>query len=237
VDGARVGTGERELHLARATASTRSNSRRASSTSPSGTCTGRRRCWPIEDPLPGSLIELDFGEQEQEKSVVVIDAQAQRPPSIELVEVAAGRRLRTVEGTLADIEHLAGERSDDYLRVRLKAEAPAPGLADRVKELLPNALDVTVDHPRNAGAQPSAARAAASSPPPSSSPPTTSTATRPLRTRPPETVRPGPRGGREVRPHRLTLEGFTSFRDKIDLDFTGLDSSPSPARPAPASRP
>ena len=36
----------------------------------------------------------------------------------------------------------------------MKAEAPTPGLADRVKELLPNALDVTVDHPRDAGAQP-----------------------------------------------------------------------------------
>ena len=26
-----------------------------------------------------------------------------------------------------------------------------------------------------------------------------------------------------MRPHKLTLEGFTSFRDKIELDFTGLD--------------
>jgi exonuclease SbcC len=26
-----------------------------------------------------------------------------------------------------------------------------------------------------------------------------------------------------VRPYRLTLEGFTSFRDKLELDFTGLD--------------
>jgi len=26
-----------------------------------------------------------------------------------------------------------------------------------------------------------------------------------------------------VRPHKLTLEGFTSFRDKVELDFTGLD--------------
>ena len=26
-----------------------------------------------------------------------------------------------------------------------------------------------------------------------------------------------------MRPHKLTLEGFTSFRDKLELDFTGLD--------------
>ena len=47
-----------------------------------------------------------------------------------------------------------GRESDDYLRVRVKTDGPTPGLADRVKELLPNALDVTVDHPRDAGAQP-----------------------------------------------------------------------------------
>ena len=26
-----------------------------------------------------------------------------------------------------------------------------------------------------------------------------------------------------MRPHKLTLEGFTSFREKLELDFTGLD--------------
>ena len=26
-----------------------------------------------------------------------------------------------------------------------------------------------------------------------------------------------------MRPHKLTLEGFTSFRDKVELDFSGLD--------------
>ena len=55
---------------------------------------------------------------------------------------------------LEDLQRLAEGRSDDYLRVRVKAEAPTPGLADRDKELLPNALDVSVDHPREAGAQP-----------------------------------------------------------------------------------
>ena len=30
----------------------------------------------------------------------------------------------------------------------VKAEGPVPGLADQVRELLPNALEVTVDYPR-----------------------------------------------------------------------------------------
>ena len=155
VDGARVGTGERELHLGQVYGV---NPQQLPSTVQYIALGHLHRpqevLAPAKTRYPGSLVELDFGEQEQEKSVVVLDAQPQRPPGIELVPVTAGRRLRTVEGTLDDLQRLAEERSDDYLRVRVKAEAPTPGLADRVKELLPNALDVTVDHPRDAGAQP-----------------------------------------------------------------------------------
>jgi len=155
VDGARVGTGERELHLGQ-----------IYGVNPQQLPAGvqyiglghlhrpQEVLAPAKTRYPGSLIELDFGEQEQDKSVVVFEAQPQKAPGIELVPITAGRRLRTVEGTLADLQRLAEEGSDDYLRVRVKAEAPTPGLADRVKELLPNALDVTVDHPRDAGAQP-----------------------------------------------------------------------------------
>ena len=155
VDGARVGTGERELHLGSVYGV---NPQQLPSTVQYIALGHLHRpqevLAPAKTRYPGSLIELDFGEQDQDKSVVILDARPQRPPDIELVPVTAGRRLRTVEGTLDDLQRLAEERSDDYLRVRVKAEAPTPGLADRVKELLPNALDVTVDHPRDAGAQP-----------------------------------------------------------------------------------
>jgi len=155
VDGARVGTGERELHLGQIYGV---NPQQLPSSVQYIALGHLHRpqevLAPAKTRYPGSLIELDFGEQEQDKSVVVLDAQPQRPPHIELVPLTAGRRLRTVEGTLDDLQRLAEERSDDYLRVRVKAEAPTPGLADRVKELLPNALDVTVDHPRDASAQP-----------------------------------------------------------------------------------
>jgi len=152
VAGARVGTGERELHLGQVYGV---NPQQLPSTVQYIALGHLHRpqevLAPAKTRYPGSLIELDFGEQEQDKSVVVLDAQPQRPPSIELVEVTAGRRLRSVEGTLDDLQRLADERSDDYLRVRVKAERPEPGLAERVKELLPNALDVTVDHPRDGG--------------------------------------------------------------------------------------
>ena len=35
----------------------------------------------------------------------------------------------------------------------MKADAPTPGLADEVRDLLENALEVTVDYPRQASTQ------------------------------------------------------------------------------------
>ncbi len=154
VEGARVGTGERELHLGQVYGV---DPQQLPSTVQYIALGHLHRPQEILAPAkaryPGSLIELDFGEQDQEKSVVVVDARPRRPPGIELVGLTAGRRLRTVEGTLPELQRLAGGTGTDYLRVTVKAEAPTPGLAERVKELLPNALDVTVDHPRNGGAR------------------------------------------------------------------------------------
>ena len=110
---------------------------------------------PQEVPAPsktlysGSLVELDFGEKEQEKRVVLFEAKPGRVASIESVPISSGRRLRDVEGTLEELRGMAGGLDDAFLRVTVKAAAPVPGLAEQVKELLPNALDVTVDHPRD----------------------------------------------------------------------------------------
>ena len=92
----------------------------------------------------GSLLELDFGEKEQEKSVVVVDAKPGRAAGIETVPLSAGRRLRDVLGTLPEIMAMKAELGDAFLRVRVKVEAPVPGIAEQVKELLPNALDVSL---------------------------------------------------------------------------------------------
>jgi exonuclease SbcD len=155
VDGARVGTGERELHLGPVYGV--NPQQLPSSVQYIGLGHLHRPqevLAPARTLYAGSLVELDFGEREQEKRVVVLEARPGRPVSIESVPLTAGRRLRTVEGTFDELQRSAGEWTDDHLRVTVKAETPTPGLADRVKELLPNALDVTVDHPRDGGAAP-----------------------------------------------------------------------------------
>lgn len=104
---------------------------------------------PSKTFYAGSLIELDFGEREQDKRVVVMEAGPGRAPSIEWVPLHAGRRLRDVSGTFEELQRVAGELGDAFLRVTVNSPEPMPGLAEQVKELLPNALDVTVDHPRD----------------------------------------------------------------------------------------
>jgi DNA repair protein SbcD/Mre11 len=89
----------------------------------------------------GSPLQLDFGETDDVKSVNVIEAEPDRPAEVEVVPLSSGRRLRRVKATLAELERLAPELGDAYLRVEVSA-APAPGLADRVREILPNAVDV-----------------------------------------------------------------------------------------------
>jgi exonuclease SbcD len=103
---------------------------------------------PSKTFYSGSLIELDFGEREQDKRVVVVEAAPGKAASIESVPLTAGRRLRDVSGTFEELQGLADGLGDAFLRVKVKTPAPVPGLAEQVKQILPNALDVTVDHPR-----------------------------------------------------------------------------------------
>ena len=105
---------------------------------------------PSKTLYSGSLIELDFGEKEQEKRVVLVDASPGKAASIESVPLSAGRRLRDVSGSVEELRAMAKDLGDAFLRVKLKTVVPVPGLAEQVKELLPNALDVSVDHPREA---------------------------------------------------------------------------------------
>src|SRR3970282_2234205 len=97
---------------------------------------------------PVSWLQLDVGEREQEKSVALLEAHPGRPAPVETVPLSAGRRLRDLEGTLAELQALAADAGDDYLRVRvLLPEGPVPGLTRQVREALPNALEVVPVYP------------------------------------------------------------------------------------------
>ncbi len=51
--------------------------------------------------------------------------------------------MRRVRGTLTDVAALAGTTGDDYLKIELE-EGTRAGLADEIRELFPEAVDVVL---------------------------------------------------------------------------------------------
>lgn len=96
----------------------------------------------------GSLLQLDFGELDQVKSVTIAELEPGKPAKLREVPVTRGRRLVELHGTLDELEAQAADHADAWLRVTLVCEGPQPGLADRVREILPDALEVRLDYAR-----------------------------------------------------------------------------------------
>jgi exonuclease SbcD len=104
---------------------------------------------PAPARYPGSLVQLDFGEREQQKSVTIVDASPGKPAGVREVPLAAGRKLVDVHGSLDDLPGRVNALGDAYLRVFLETDGPVPGIAERVREILPNALDVHLVYERS----------------------------------------------------------------------------------------
>jgi DNA repair protein SbcD/Mre11 len=106
----------------------------------------RRQTLPAPAPVhySGAPLAVDFGEQDNPSVVCLVEATPGTPARVTDIPVTAGRRLRTVHGTLAELEARAGEFGDDYLRVYLR-EPTRAGLRDDTIEVLPNALEVRID--------------------------------------------------------------------------------------------
>src|SRR6266567_6283316 len=106
----------------------------------------RRQVLPAPAPVhySGSPIAVDFGEQDNTSVVCLVEAAPGVPARVTDIPVTSGRRLRTVRGTLAELEALAASFGEDYLRVWLR-EPTRAGLRDDTVAILPNALEVRID--------------------------------------------------------------------------------------------
>jgi exonuclease SbcD len=103
---------------------------------------------PAPTRYAGSLLQLDFGETEQTKSVAVVEATAGKPAKVREVALASGRRLLDVEGTLDEVLAKGEALQDAHLRVFVQTDGPVPGIAARVRDMLPNAVDVSLRYER-----------------------------------------------------------------------------------------
>jgi exonuclease SbcD len=104
---------------------------------------------PAPARFAGSLLQLDFGEAGQRKSVSIVDVVAGKPAKVEEVPVSAGRELRDVRGALDAVLRQGAEAGDAFLRVFVETDGPIPGIADRIRAELPNALDVHLVYQRD----------------------------------------------------------------------------------------
>ena len=152
VGGARIGGGERELTVGDLFAI----APQALPTTPQYIALGHVhrpqevRAAAVPARYAGSLLQLDFGEREQDKSVTVVDVEPGRPAQVRTVPLQGGRPLEDVGGTLDDLRALDVD-PEAFLRVSLTCEGPVPGLADDVRAILPGALEVRLDYERRPG--------------------------------------------------------------------------------------
>jgi DNA repair protein SbcD/Mre11 len=103
---------------------------------------------PSPTRYAGSLLQLDFGEAEQTKSVAIVEASPSRPAKVREVALTSGRRLVDVEGTLEEVLARGTGLADAYLRVFVRTNGPVPGVAERIRDALPNAVDVSLRYER-----------------------------------------------------------------------------------------
>lgn len=106
------------------------------------------RSTPVPAAYSGSLLQLDFGERGQQKVVRIIDAVPGRPIEQRPVPITRGKQLVEVRGTLIEVAAAAEGARDAHLRVVLDVDRPEPGMAQRVRDLVPGAVDVRLQYER-----------------------------------------------------------------------------------------
>jgi exonuclease SbcD len=106
----------------------------------------RRQALPAAAPVhySGAPLAVDFGEQDNTNVVCLIEVSPDTPARVTDLPITAGRRLRTVTGTVEQLLADPSAYGEDFLRVRVSQPAYA-GLREQLLEALPNALEIRLD--------------------------------------------------------------------------------------------
>jgi exonuclease SbcD len=106
----------------------------------------RRQALPAAAPVhySGAPLAVDFGEQDNTNVVCLIEVTPDTPARVTDLPITAGRRLRTVTGTVEQLLADPSAYGEDFLRVQVSQPAYA-GLREQLLEALPNALEIRLD--------------------------------------------------------------------------------------------
>ena len=94
----------------------------------------------------GSPLQLDFGEVNDDKGVLIVDAEPTLPASVQPIALESGTRLVQIRGTLEQVLSRASEVEGAHVKVLLDETARA-GLNEEVRSAIPGAVDVVVIRP------------------------------------------------------------------------------------------
>jgi exonuclease SbcD len=108
----------------------------------------------------GSPIQLDFGELDEAKRVVLVEAWPGHPPDIHSLPLSGGRPLWRFEGTLEQLAEVAPRVGRALALLTIHSPSTIADLRARVRDLLPDAVILDV-YPVAADRQPGAVVAAA----------------------------------------------------------------------------
>ncbi|MEV0584491.1 exonuclease SbcCD subunit D [Nonomuraea sp. NPDC050310] len=95
----------------------------------------------------GSPLQLDFGEEGETKSVVLVEAGPARPTRVETIALRSGRRLMTFTGDLHRLAEQAEDIGDAFVKAVIEVDGAGLGLglSASVRAIIPRATLVELD--------------------------------------------------------------------------------------------
>jgi DNA repair protein SbcD/Mre11 len=91
----------------------------------------------------GSPIQLDFGEVDEQKSVVLVDLHPGQQADAHVINLTAGRRLYRFDGTVDELHRAAPAIEDALCHLTIRAATHDPNLSEKIQGMLP---DATIAH-------------------------------------------------------------------------------------------
>ena len=98
----------------------------------------------------GSILQLDFGEREQQKIVRIIDLEPGLPAKPRLIPLTSGKPLVELKGTPEEVlaKSEKNENKNAYIRAVLEVDAPEPGMAQKMRDSADGIVDIRLDYDR-----------------------------------------------------------------------------------------
>lgn len=108
---------------------------------------------PSQKPTyyPGSLIQLDFGEADQEKGFCLVTVEPGKVAKVEFQPLVCQRPLKVIRCRGEHLEDMLAEYQyhPGFLKVIVELESPRLGLADQVRDICPHALQIEAIYPES----------------------------------------------------------------------------------------